>query len=186
MKVNLTSAWNFPTRVITGAGRIADLPATCKAHGIAKPLVVTDRGLAASGLVAVPVMLQRIMDLPAGTRALKRAGWRATDLDAIELNEAFAAQSIACIRGLELDPERERSERSGNLVGRIDAEKDVERRRHPGDDLGARFEALRIDFAGVVDEERAGRIGGLLRAEERPDDRCRLLHRGPDAPEEHV
>jgi acetyl-CoA acyltransferase len=44
--------------------------------------------------------------IPAGTRALKRAGWRATDLDAIELNEAFAAQSIACIRGLELDPER--------------------------------------------------------------------------------
>ena len=52
MTVNLTSAWNFPTRVITGPGRIADLPATCKAHGIAKPLVVTDRGLAASGLVA--------------------------------------------------------------------------------------------------------------------------------------
>ena len=52
MTVNLTSAWNFPTRVITGVGRIADLPDTCKAHGIAKPLVVTDRGLAASSLVA--------------------------------------------------------------------------------------------------------------------------------------
>ncbi len=44
--------------------------------------------------------------IPAGTRALKRAGWRASDVDAVELNEAFASQSIACIRGLELDPER--------------------------------------------------------------------------------
>jgi len=44
--------------------------------------------------------------IPAGTRALKRAGWRAADVDVVELNEAFASQSIACIRGLELDPER--------------------------------------------------------------------------------
>jgi acetyl-CoA acetyltransferase len=28
------------------------------------------------------------------------------DLDLVELNEAFAAQSIACLRGLELDPTR--------------------------------------------------------------------------------
>jgi acetyl-CoA acetyltransferase family protein len=44
--------------------------------------------------------------IPAGTRAMKRAGWRAADVDVVELNEAFASQSIACIRGLELDPER--------------------------------------------------------------------------------
>ena len=44
--------------------------------------------------------------IPAGTKALARAGWKARDLDLIELNEAFAAQSIACIRGLELDPAR--------------------------------------------------------------------------------
>ena len=44
--------------------------------------------------------------IPAGKKALARAGWRVGDLDLIELNEAFAAQSIACIRGLELDPER--------------------------------------------------------------------------------
>lgn len=42
--------------------------------------------------------------IPAGKKALSRAGWRVSDLDLIELNEAFAAQSIACIRGLELDP----------------------------------------------------------------------------------
>jgi 3-oxoadipyl-CoA thiolase len=44
--------------------------------------------------------------IPAATRALARAGWSASDLDLIELNEAFAVQSIACIRGLGLDPSR--------------------------------------------------------------------------------
>ena len=44
--------------------------------------------------------------IPAGKKALARAGWSVSDLDLVELNEAFAAQSIACLRGLELDPER--------------------------------------------------------------------------------
>jgi len=44
--------------------------------------------------------------VPATRKALARAGLRAGDLDLIELNEAFAAQSIACIRDLELDPGR--------------------------------------------------------------------------------
>ena len=44
--------------------------------------------------------------IPAATKALARAGWRADDLDLVELNEAFAAQAIACVRGLDLDPER--------------------------------------------------------------------------------
>lgn len=42
--------------------------------------------------------------ISAGKKALSRAGWKTSDLDMIELNEAFAAQSLACIRGLELDP----------------------------------------------------------------------------------
>ncbi|HEY1955526.1 MAG TPA: acetyl-CoA C-acyltransferase [Polyangiaceae bacterium] len=41
--------------------------------------------------------------IPATKKALARAGWKTSDLDVIELNEAFAAQSIACLRGLELD-----------------------------------------------------------------------------------
>jgi 3-oxoadipyl-CoA thiolase len=44
--------------------------------------------------------------IPAGKKALSRAGWTVKDLDLVELNEAFAAQSIACIRGLELDAAR--------------------------------------------------------------------------------
>jgi acetyl-CoA acetyltransferase len=41
--------------------------------------------------------------IPATRKALHRAGWTIDDLDLIELNEAFAAQSIACIDELGLD-----------------------------------------------------------------------------------
>jgi 3-oxoadipyl-CoA thiolase len=44
--------------------------------------------------------------IPAGKKALSRASWKVSDLDLVELNEAFAAQSLACIRGLELDASR--------------------------------------------------------------------------------
>jgi acetyl-CoA acetyltransferase family protein len=44
--------------------------------------------------------------VPATRKALARAGLRAGELDLIELNEAFAAQALACIRDLELDPAR--------------------------------------------------------------------------------
>jgi acetyl-CoA acyltransferase len=39
-------------------------------------------------------------------KALKRAGLTIGDIDVIELNEAFASQSIACIRDLEIDPDK--------------------------------------------------------------------------------
>lgn len=41
--------------------------------------------------------------VPATKKALKRAGLKTDDIDLIELNEAFAAQSIACINELSLD-----------------------------------------------------------------------------------
>lgn len=44
--------------------------------------------------------------VPASQKALKRAGITAADLDLIELNEAFAAQSIPCMQELDLDPEK--------------------------------------------------------------------------------
>ena len=42
--------------------------------------------------------------VPAVRKALKRAGLTADQIDLWELNEAFASQSIACIRDLQLDP----------------------------------------------------------------------------------
>jgi acetyl-CoA acetyltransferase len=44
--------------------------------------------------------------IPASRKALTRAGLAAQDLDCIELNEAFASQVLACVRDLELDPDR--------------------------------------------------------------------------------
>ncbi len=44
--------------------------------------------------------------VPATQKALKRAGLKVGDLGLIELNEAFASQSLACIRDLGLDPRR--------------------------------------------------------------------------------
>ena len=41
--------------------------------------------------------------VPATQKALKRAGLSVNDIDLVELNEAFASQSIACIRDLKLD-----------------------------------------------------------------------------------
>jgi len=58
---------------------------------------------------AVAGVEPRVMGLgpiPATRRALERAGIGAGDLDLVELNEAFASQSLACIRELGLDPER--------------------------------------------------------------------------------
>ncbi|MCM9077988.1 thiolase family protein [Streptomyces spororaveus] len=51
----------------------------------------------------------RLMGLgpvPATLKALARAGWRPDDLDAVEVNEAFAAQALAVVRRLRLDEDR--------------------------------------------------------------------------------
>ncbi len=42
--------------------------------------------------------------IPASRKALERAGWAVSDLDLIESNEAFAAQSLCVVRDLGLDP----------------------------------------------------------------------------------
>ena len=64
MAIQITGAWNFPTRVITGAGRIAELPDACRANDIAKPLLVTDRGLAGTALIASIVARVREAGIP--------------------------------------------------------------------------------------------------------------------------
>ena len=54
----------------------------------------------------VPPQLMGLGPVPATEKALSRAGWDVGDLDAIELNEAFAVQALAVIRRLKLDEER--------------------------------------------------------------------------------
>jgi acetyl-CoA C-acetyltransferase len=58
------------------------------------------------GVAGVHPAIMGIGPVPATNKALKRAGLGVKDLDLIELNEAFASQSIACMRDLELDAAR--------------------------------------------------------------------------------
>jgi acetyl-CoA acetyltransferase len=44
--------------------------------------------------------------VPASRKALARAGITVADLDLVELNEAFASQSVVCVDELGLDPEK--------------------------------------------------------------------------------
>ena len=44
--------------------------------------------------------------IPASRKALEKAGWTVADLDLVESNEAFAAQSLCVLRELGLDPDK--------------------------------------------------------------------------------
>jgi len=57
-------------------------------------------------VVGVDPAIMGIGPVPATRLALQRAGLQIKDLDLIELNEAFASQSLACLQQLELDPNR--------------------------------------------------------------------------------
>ncbi|HEY4278458.1 MAG TPA: thiolase family protein [Conexibacter sp.] len=78
-------------------------PAYAKQHGLT-PLARI-RGLASAG---VPPRVMGIGPVPASEKALKRAGVSLADVDLIELNEAFAAQSLAVLSawGLDFDDPR--------------------------------------------------------------------------------
>ena len=54
----------------------------------------------------VPPELMGVGPIAAIPKALKIAGLSLNDIDLIELNEAFAAQSLAVMRALEIDPEK--------------------------------------------------------------------------------
>jgi 3-oxoadipyl-CoA thiolase len=85
--------------------------------GAAALLVVSDRfarsngmkplaSIVSSAVAGVEPDRMGIGPIPAGRLALERAGVSASDLAAVELNEAFAAQALPCIEALALDPER--------------------------------------------------------------------------------
>jgi len=58
----------------------------------------------ASAVAGVSPRVMGVGPIPAVTKLLERAGIAAGDLDLVELNEAFASQSVAVIRELGLDP----------------------------------------------------------------------------------
>jgi 3-oxoadipyl-CoA thiolase len=62
--------------------------------------------IVASAVAGVDPSCMGLGPIPATQKLLKRAGMRIEQIDLIELNEAFAAQAIACVRELKLDPAR--------------------------------------------------------------------------------
>jgi len=59
--------------------------------------------IVSTAVAGVDPSIMGIGPVPATKKALQRSGLSANDIDLIELNEAFASQSIACINDLELD-----------------------------------------------------------------------------------
>lgn len=60
----------------------------------------------ATAIVGVDPAVMGTGPVPATQKALERAGMTLKDIDLVELNEAFAAQALACIRMLKLNPEK--------------------------------------------------------------------------------
>lgn len=62
--------------------------------------------VAGMGIAGVDPSIMGIGPVPASQKALQRAGLNFNQLDQVELNEAFAAQALACMRDLQLDPSK--------------------------------------------------------------------------------
>jgi 3-oxoadipyl-CoA thiolase len=62
--------------------------------------------MVSSAVAGVDPATMGLGPIPASRKALERAGLEVGDLDLVELNEAFAAQAIPCMRELGLDPAR--------------------------------------------------------------------------------
>ena len=73
--------WSYPTAIRFGVGRIAELPAACAEAGIRRPLLVTDRGLA-----ALPIAMQALNILDAA--GLGRAVFSQVDPNPTEVSLA--------------------------------------------------------------------------------------------------
>ncbi len=72
--------------------------------------------LRSSAVVGVPPRIMGIGPVEASNRALAKAGIGFDDLDVVELNEAFAAQSLACIRSWNLDDHDARINPNGGAI----------------------------------------------------------------------
>lgn len=72
-----------------------------RAHGL--PILARIRSIAVAGCAPEVMGLGPV---PATRKALARAGLAIEDIDIVELNEAFAAQALACIRDLKIPMDR--------------------------------------------------------------------------------
>jgi 3-oxoadipyl-CoA thiolase len=91
--------------LLLASGRAAD------AHGL-KP-IARILGLASAG---VPPRIMGVGPIPAVKALCERLGLAVTQFEVIELNEAFASQSLACLRGLGLNDDAEHVNPNGGAI----------------------------------------------------------------------
>ena len=72
--------------------------------------------MVAAAVAGVEPRLMGMGPVPASTLALERAGMTLDDMDVIELNEAFAAQSLACLRELGIADDDARVNPNGGAI----------------------------------------------------------------------
>ncbi|MFN3784985.1 MAG: 3-oxoadipyl-CoA thiolase [Spirosomataceae bacterium] len=85
-------------------------------QGILQHQLTPKARIVASAVVGVEPRIMGIGPVPATQKALKKAGLTLQDMDVIELNEAFAAQSLACTRALGLDDNDPRVNPNGGAI----------------------------------------------------------------------
>ena len=73
-------------------------------EGLKKHDLIPMARIVSSAAAGVHPDVMGIGPVPASSKALERAGLAASDLDLVELNEAFASQTVASMRLLDLDP----------------------------------------------------------------------------------
>jgi acetyl-CoA acetyltransferase family protein len=102
---------SFQDDGVVTAGTSSPLSDGASAIVVASEEAVRDLGLTPRARVVTSANaglephLMGLGPVPATEKALARTGWSVADLDAVELNEAFAVQVIACARRLGLDEE---------------------------------------------------------------------------------
>ncbi len=72
--------------------------------------------IAGAATAGVPPRIMGMGPVPATGKLLDRAGVRVADLDLVELNEAFAAQALACLRRLGLPDDAEHVNPNGGAI----------------------------------------------------------------------
>ena len=93
-------------------GAVAMIVASRKAGAGAGPLAQ----VVSSGVAGVPPRIMGIGPVEASKKALARAGLSLSDIDVIEINEAFASQVLSCLRGLELPFDDSRVNMNGGAI----------------------------------------------------------------------
>ncbi|WP_026552108.1 acetyl-CoA C-acyltransferase [Arthrobacter sp. H20] len=132
---------------VVTAGNASSLNDGASAVVVASEAAVNRLGLAARARIldgasaGVPPAIMGIGPVPATQKVLQRTGLSIGDLTSVELNEAFATQSIACIRRLGLDEELVNRDGGAIALG------------HP---LGSSGSRLAITLLGRLEREARG------------------------------